>query len=240
MGRELAEIGINTALAPDIDILDNLSNTVIGDRAFSGDPSVVAQLGAAFIEGLQDQGVLAVGKHFPGHGSTTTDSHYTLPVVFHDRGWLDSHELVPFRAAIQANVAAIMVAHLRFPMIDPEPRPSSLSPVFVTDILRTDLAYDGLVMTDDLGAMKAVTATYTPAQSAVMALAAGTDVLLSVGPVDDERQMAEAVIQAVGATIPPERLDASVRRVLVAKAQVGLLAGGATPLTPATRVCTSG
>jgi len=110
----------------------------------------------------------------------------------------------------------------------------------VTDILRSDLAYGGLVMTDDLGAMKVVTANYTPAESAVMALAAGADVLLSVGPVDDERQMAEAVIQAVGSTISPERLDSSVRRVLVAKIQAGLLPGAAASLAPATRVCTSG
>jgi beta-N-acetylhexosaminidase len=223
-GRELSAIGISMNLAPDLDVWDNPANTVIGERSFSDDPSVAAQLGAAYIQGLQQQGVLAVGKHFPGHGSSAEDSHQTLPVVPHDRAWLDTHELVPFRSAIQAHVAAIMVGHLSFPLIDPAPsRPSSLSPVFVTSILRNDLGYDGLVITDDLGGMKAITAGYSPGTAAVQAFVAGSDMLLSVGPLDTEQEMVQAITDAVGPTISMQRLDASVRRILLAKAQAGLL-----------------
>jgi beta-N-acetylhexosaminidase len=237
-GRELAAIGINMNLAPDLDVLDNPANTVIGERAFSGDPAVVAQLGDAYIEGLQAQGVLAVGKHFPGHGSSSADSHQALPVVPHDRAWLDSHELVPFSAAIQANVAAIMVDHLSFPQIDPVvDRPSSLSPVFVDGILRTALGFRGLIVSDDLGQMKAVTDAYTPGAAAVQALVAGSDMLLTVGPLDNEREMVQAVLDAIPGTISQQRLDASVRRVLTAKVQAGLLPGTASGLTPPTRVC---
>ncbi len=224
-GRELSAIGISMNLAPDLDVWDNPANTVIGERSFSDDPSVAGQLGAAYIQGLQQQGVLAVGKHFPGHGSSAEDSHQTLPVVLHDRAWLDAHELVPFRSAIQAHVAAIMVGHLSFPLIDPAPnRPSSLSPVFVSSILRNDLGYDGLVITDDLGGMKAITAGYTPGTAAVQAFVAGSDMLLSVGPLDTEQEMVQAITDAVGPTISMQRLDASVRRILLAKAQAGLLA----------------
>src|SRR5579859_5039877 len=239
MGRELAAIGISMNLAPDLDVWDNPANTVIARRSFSSDPTTVAELGSAYIEALQNHGVLAVGKHFPGHGSSTEDSHAALPIIRHDRAWLDAHELVPFQAAIQANVAAIMVGHLSFPLIDPDPnRPSSLSSVFITDILRTELGYGGLVVTDDLGAMKAVTAGYTPGSAAVLALQAGVDVLLSVGPLASEREMVAAVKAAVGSSISPARVDASVRRVLQAKMQAGLLRGEAPPLTPDSPVCT--
>lgn len=237
-GQELAEIGINMNLAPDLDVWDNPANTVIGDRSFSSDPSTAAMLGAAYIEGLQRHGVLAVGKHFPGHGSSTDDSHETLPIVMHDRAWLDSHELVPFEAAINASVAAIMVGHLSFPLIDPvADRPSSLSPVFVSGMLRTDLGFDGLVVTDDLGQMRAVTAGYTPGDAAIQSLQAGSDVLLVVGPLQTERQMVRAVIGGVGSSISMDQLDAAVRRVLTAKIQAGLLPGSAPSLSPTTPSC---
>ncbi len=222
-GPELAAVGINMNVAPDLDVWDNPANTVIAERSFSADPTVAAQLGAVYIQGLQQQGVLAVGKHFPGHGSSAEDSHQTLPVDMHDRAWLDGHELVPFRSAIQANVAAIMVGHLSFPLIDAAPnRPSSLSPVFVSGMLRTDLGFRGLIVTDDLGGMKAITAGYSPGTAAVQAFVAGSDVLLWVGPLDTERQMEQAIAHAVGPTISMRRLDASVRRILLAKAQAGL------------------
>jgi beta-N-acetylhexosaminidase len=237
-GRELAAIGINMNLAPDVDVWDNPANTVIGERSFSSDPVVAASLGAAYTEGLQRHDVLAVAKHFPGHGSSTDDSHQTLPVIQHDRAWLDAHELVPFRAAIQANTAAIMVGHLKFPLIDPAPgRPSSLSPVMVSGILRTDLGFTGLVITDDLGAMKAISAGFTPAAGAVQAFQAGSDMLLVVGPPATEREMVEALTDAVGSTIPPERLDDSVRRIVTAKIQAGVLPGEAPSLAPTEPVC---
>jgi beta-N-acetylhexosaminidase len=239
-GRELAAIGINMNLAPDVDVWDYPANTVIGERSFSSDPQVVASLGSAYIEGLQRQGVLAVAKHFPGHGSSTEDSHQTLPVIQHDRTWLDAHELVPFQTAIDANVAAVMVGHLDFPLIDPVPgRPSSLSPVIVSGILRGDLGFIGLVITDDLGAMRAISAGYSPATAAVQAFQAGSDMLLVVGPPTAEREMVEALADAVGSSISAERLDESVRRVITAKIQAGLLPGSAPSLAATNPVCAS-
>jgi beta-N-acetylhexosaminidase len=238
MGQQLARVGINMDLAPDLDVLDNQANTVIGDRAFSADPQVVARLGTAFIDGLQGQGVLAVGKHFPGHGSSTEDSHQMLPVVMHDRAWMDAHELVPFEAAIETNVAAIMVGHLSFPLVDPVAnRPSSLSPIFVSDILRTQLGFDGLIVTDDVGQMKAITAGYSPGSAAVQALVAGSDVVLTVGPLQNEREMIKAVTAAIPGTISEDRLDQSVRRVLIAKMQAGLLDGSPSSLTSGRPAC---
>lgn len=244
-GQELGAIGINMNLAPDLDVWDNPANTVIGERSFSSDPQVAAQLGVAYVEALQGQGVLATGKHFPGHGSSSADSHETLPVVMHDMTELESNELVPFKAAIQAQVAAIMVGHLSFPLVDPTPdQPSSLSPYFVSELLRNELGYQGLVVTDDIGAMKAVTDHYTAGQAAVQAILAGDDMVLSVGPLESEQEMVQAVTAAVGTTIAPERLNQSVRRVLLAKIQAGLLLGftsdQAPPLLPPTTVCSGG
>jgi beta-N-acetylhexosaminidase len=237
-GRELRSIGVSMNLAPDLDVLDNPQNTVIGTRAFSDDPNIVATLGEGYIEGLQSQGVLAVGKHFPGHGSTTADSHVQLPVLYHDRDWLDSHELVPFRAAMLANVASIMVAHISFPLLDDvAERPSSLSPRIVTDLLRNDMAYGGLIVTDDLGAMQAITAQYSPEESAIEAVEAGSDMLIVVGTPERQRRMVQAVLQNIGGRISQARLDASVRRVLVAKQQAGLLGGATVPIQPPISTC---
>jgi beta-N-acetylhexosaminidase len=237
-GRELADLGIQMNLAPVLDVLDNPQNTVIGERSYSSDPQTVARLGTAYIQGLQAQGVLAVGKHFPGHGSTTEDSHLTLPVVRHDRNWLDAHELVPFQAAIQANVAAIMTAHVSYPAIDPVPsRPGSLSPVIVSGLLRGDLGYDGLVITDDMGVMEAITGRYEPGDAAVKAVQAGSDMLIVVGPIERQRRMAQAIVSEVGTSISPERLDASVRRVLRAKQQAGLLGTQRSSPAPAGPAC---
>ena len=237
-GRELADLGIQMNLAPVLDVLDNPQNTVIGERSYSSDPQTVARLGTAYIQGLQAQGVLAVGKHFPGHGSTTEDSHLTLPVVRHDRNWLDAHELVPFQAAIQANVAAIMTAHVSYPAIDPVPgRPGSLSPVIVSGLLRGDLGFDGLVITDDMGVMEAITGRYEPGDAAVKAVQAGSDMLIVVGPIERQRRMAQAIVSEVGTSISPERLDASVRRVLRAKQQAGLLGTQRSSPAPAGPAC---
>jgi beta-glucosidase-like glycosyl hydrolase len=210
---------------------------VIADRSYSDDPTVAARLGAAYVEALQAQGVLAVGKHFPGHGSSIEDSHLTLPVVWHDRARLDAVELAPFRAALAANVAAIMTAHVSYPLIDPvADRPASLSPAIVGGLLRGELGYDGLVVTDDMGAMEAITGRYEPGDAAVQAIQAGADLLIVVGPIDRQRRMIEAITAEIGRGIPTERLDASVRRVLRAKQQAGLL-GPRPSLAPTAPVC---
>jgi beta-N-acetylhexosaminidase len=223
-GHELAALGIQVNLAPVVDVWDNPANTVIGDRAYGDDPAVVARLGSAYIQALQHTGVSAVAKHFPGHGSTVDDSHATLPVDAHDRAWMDSHELVPFRAAMQAGVDAIMVAHVAYPGLDPQPnRPASLSPAIVTDLLRQELGYTGAVVTDDLGAMLAITGRYEAGESAIQAIAAGADLLTVSGTLDRQRRMVAAVTAAVGTRITPEQLDAAVLNVLRLKAKAGLL-----------------
>jgi beta-N-acetylhexosaminidase len=235
---DLAGMGIQMNLAPVVDVRDNPLDTVIGDRSFGADPQLVADLGSAYIEGLQSGGVLAVAKHFPGHGSASVDSHLGLPVVSHDRAWLDDHELVPFRAAIQAGVAGIMVGHLSFPLVDPVAgRPASLSPVFIDGLLRQDLGYTGLVLTDDLGAMRAITDTVSPGEAAIEAIEAGADMLIVVGPLDRQRRMVEAVHDAIGTRISAERLRASVTRVLNAKRQAALLGPSAANAFPTER-CT--
>jgi beta-N-acetylhexosaminidase len=237
-GQELAAVGIQMNLAPDLDVWDNPQNTVIGTRSYSGDPNVAAILGAAYVEALQGQGVIAVGKHFPGHGSSAEDSHLTLPVVWHDRAWLDTHELVPFRAAQQARVAGIMTAHISFPALDPVPdRPGSLSPIIVQQLLRNELHYDGLILTDDMGAMEAVTGRYEPGEAAISAIEAGSDQIIVVGPLWRQRRMAEALTAAIGNRVSSARLDKSVRRILRAKQQVGLFDGIVTIPNSASPVC---
>ena len=233
---ELAGMGIQMNLAPVVDVRDNPLDTVIGDRSFGADPQLVADLGSAYIEGVQSGGVLAVAKHFPGHGSASVDSHLGLPVVSHDRAWLNDHELVPFRAAIEAGVGGIMVGHLSFPLVDTVAgRPASLSPVFIDGILRQDLGYTGLVLTDDLGAMRAITDTVSPGEAAIEAIEAGADMLIVVGPLDRQRRMVEAVHDAIGTRISAERLRESVTRVVDAKRQAALLGPTAANAFPSER-----
>jgi len=238
-GRELADLGVTMNLAPVLDVWDNPQNTVIAYRSYSDDPWIAARLGAAYVDALQAQGILAIGKHFPGHGSSATDSHQTLPVVDHDRAWLEGHELVPFRAAIRAGVAGLMTAHVSYPAIEPDPdRAASLSWHIVTGLLRDELDYDGLVVTDDLGAMRAITAHFEPGEAAVQAVLAGADMLVVVGPVSTQQVMIQALTAQVGHAIPTDRLDASVRRILRAKQRVGLLGPRPTAL-PAAAACSN-
>jgi beta-N-acetylhexosaminidase len=179
MGEALAleclACGINCDFVPTLDVDTNPDNPIIGNRSFGADPDLVGRLGAAMIRGLQGKRVIGSGKHFPGHGDTDTDSHLELPVVDHPRSRLEEVEMRPFRKAIEAGVATIMMAHVLFPDLDPD-LPASLSPAVVEGILRKELKYDGVVLTDDLE-MKAVAANWKPAESAVLAMKAGCDVL---------------------------------------------------------------
>ncbi len=137
MAAEMRAVGINVDFAPDLDVNNNPANPVIGTRSFSSDPNKVADFGAAFARGLQENGILAFGKHFPGHGDTGTDSHFALPLVPHDRARLDQIELLPFKAAIAENIAGIMSAHVTFPAVDPNPgMPATLSRSVLTGLLR--------------------------------------------------------------------------------------------------------
>jgi beta-N-acetylhexosaminidase len=223
-GRELAAMGVHMSLGPVLDVWTNPANEVIGNRSFSNSATTAARLGSAYIAGLQSQGVLAVAKHFPGHGNSLEDSHQTLPVVSRDRATLDAIELTPFRSAIQSDVAAIMTAHVSYPALDNVPeRPASLSPAIVTGLLRNELGFNGLVLTDDMGAMQAITGRFESGEAAIQAIEAGTDMLIVVGPIERQRRMVQAVLSEIGGRISQERLDDSVRRVLAAKRRAGLL-----------------
>lgn len=224
-GGELRALGITMNLGPVLDVDSNLDNPIIGrfERSLSSDPATVADLGVAYIQGLQSQGVLAVGKHFPGHGATVADSHVALPRLPLTVDDLNGRELVPFRAAADARVAAMMTAHLMLPNVDPD-WPSSLSSVFIQNLLRGSAGYDGLVMTDDMGGMAAITDNYTAGGAAVRAIVAGNDLAMIVGDAAREAQAFSAVNRAVASgEIPRDQFEASVRRVLRAKLQYGLL-----------------
>jgi beta-N-acetylhexosaminidase len=205
LGTELAALGIDLDFAPVVDVDTNPANPVIGDRSFSADPGVVARHAAVFIEALQEAGVAACAKHFPGHGDTVTDSHETLPRLPHDLARLEAVELPPFRAAVVAGVASVMVAHIVFEAIDPE-RPATLSPP-VLGMLRRGIGFDGLVFSDDLD-MKAVAGRFDPEAIVRDGLAAGIDAFLACR--DPERR--RAVLRALEAA-PARLLEPSLRRM---------------------------
>ncbi|MGH7664730.1 MAG: glycoside hydrolase family 3 protein [Gemmatimonadaceae bacterium] len=221
IGREARALGIHLAFAPTVDVNSNPANPVINTRSFGEDPYAVARLSAAFVRGVQDQGVAATPKHFPGHGDTDTDSHNALPVVTSDRARLDSVELVPFEAAIAAGAATIMTAHIALPAVDPDSTPATLAPVIVTDLLRDSLGFEGVAVTDAL-TMEAVGEGYPVERSTVLAVKAGADILLK--PSDIPRAI-DAVVAAVeSGEIARERIERSVRRVLELKARSGAAA----------------
>ncbi len=217
---EARAVGVPWIFAPDADVNSNPENPIINTRSFGEDPARVSEFVAAFIRGVQENGGLATAKHFPGHGDTSTDSHLDLPTVASDRAHLERVELAPFRAAIAAGVDTIMTGHLAVPALEPDPDlPATMSPRISTDLLRTQMGFQGLVVTDAL-TMGAVTVRYPPGEVAVRSLLAGADVLL-VPPVLDAAL--EAVRDAVASgRIPMARLDEAVTRVLRAKARLGL------------------
>jgi beta-N-acetylhexosaminidase len=212
-------VGIHLAFAPVADVNNNPSNPIINTRSFGEDPSAVGRLVAAEIRGLQEHGMLATAKHFPGHGDTGTDSHISLPVITSNWARLDSVELVPFRSAIGAGVTSIMSAHIAMPGIDRgQLRPGTVVPSILTGILRDSLGFKGLVITDALN-MGGVANEYG-AEAGVRAFAAGADILLQPA---DPKTAIDAMVAAVARkeiTLP--RLDRSVRRVLELKRQLGL------------------
>lgn len=176
LARELRSVGINLDFAPVLDVNSNPKNPVIGDRAFSGDPKTAATAALAFAEGLKREGVLPCGKHFPGHGDTSTDSHLTLPRVRRRRGGLEKVEFPPFRQAIAAKIPMLMTAHVVYDALDPK-LPATLSPRILKTLLRERMGYQGVVISDDLQ-MKAISKKYPPDEAAILALAAGCDLLL--------------------------------------------------------------
>lgn len=196
LATELKAVGITLDYAPVLDIHTNPNNPVIGDRALAERAGDVARLGGAIVRAIQAEGIAACGKHFPGHGDTSADSHVELPLVEHPPDRLRRVEFVPFTAAIEAGVATIMTAHVLVPSLD-EQRPASLSRHIVTDLLRRELHYDGVILSDDLE-MKAIAARYDVPEAAVMAIDAGCDgALICSGDHDTQAAALEALVHAV-------------------------------------------
>ncbi|MQA31269.1 MAG: beta-N-acetylhexosaminidase [Luteitalea sp.] len=219
LALELRAVGITLDYAPVLDVHTNEKNPVIGDRALAGRAAEAAALGAAIVRALQDEHVAACGKHFPGHGDTSIDSHLELPLVEHPPERLRELEFLPFRAAIEARVAAMMTAHVLVPAFD-ERRPATLSKRIVTGILRQELHFEGVILSDDLE-MKALANDYSVSESAVLAIEAGCDGILICGG-DSEVQAAalEALVHAVEEErIPYARIEDAIRRQQRAKEQ---------------------
>ncbi|MEV1020632.1 glycoside hydrolase family 3 protein [Streptomyces sp. NPDC050264] len=218
-GAELRVLGINQDYAPDADVNINPANPVIGVRSFGADPAAVARLAAAQVEGYQSAGIASTAKHFPGHGDTATDSHTGLPVITHTREQWERLDAPSFKAVIAAGIDSIMTAHLVVPALDPAEDPATLSRPILTGILREQLGYDGVVITDSLG-MEGVRTKYGDDRVPVLALKAGVDQLLNPPSLDISWN---AVLDAVhSGELTEERLDVSILRVLRLKAKLGL------------------
>ena len=242
-GREAKAIGIRHVYAPVLDVNNNAANPVINVRSFGEDPADVSRFGVAFAQGIQSQNVIATAKHFPGHGDTAVDSHRGLPIIDHSRESLEKTELVPFRAAVAGGIASVMIAHIALPQIDSEEIsplanyrggdaeagaeivkekatiPATLSYKVQTDILRKDMGFKGLIVSDAMS-MSGLTLYFTQEEAGVRAFLAGTDILEKPADVDAMlRGLATAVRSG---RIPMDRLDESVRRQLAWKYEVGL------------------
>lgn len=211
VARELRAVGFDLNYAPVLDVDTNPDNPVIGDRSFGSSPKLVTELGLAFGQGLQQAGVAACAKHFPGHGDTSQDSHLELPRLQHDRARLEQIELAPFRAAAQTDIAAIMTAHVIFEAVDTH-HPATMSRAVVRDVLRGELGYGGLVVSDDLE-MRAITDHYGVTQAVLLGLQAGVDHFLICHRAELAHRAIDAVIAAVqSGELSRATLDAATHR----------------------------
>ena len=215
LGRRLAACGVNLNWAPSADINSNPDNPVIGVRSFGADTSLVARHTAAYVSGLQSAGVAACTKHFPGHGDTAVDSHHAMPRIDAELSVLESRELVPFHAAIEAGTRAVMSAHILVPALDPT-HPATLSRRILTGLLREELGYDGLIVTDGME-MRAIAGTYGIERGSVLAIAAGADAICVGGGLSDDvtvLRLRDALVAAVrSGELPEERLADAATRV---------------------------
>lgn len=219
-GVETRALGVHVNFAPVVDVNNNARNPVINTRSFGEDPQTVGRLASAYVRGLQSAGVIATLKHFPGHGDTDVDSHLGLPVIQHPRARLESIELPPFKAGIAAGADAVMTGHIEMPAFDPAPNtPTTLSAPIVSGVLRKELAFQGLIYTDSMQ-MQGVTKMYAPGEAAVRAVLAGNDIVLHS---PDDGAAFGGIRDAVkSGRIPLAQVDASVLRILRAKARLGL------------------
>lgn len=221
LAEETKSFGFNMNFAPVLDINSNPQNPVIGDRAFGSDSQIVSKLGVQTMKGIQAGGVIPVVKHFPGHGDTSVDSHIGLPAVDNNIERLKSFELVPFNEAIRNQADAVMIAHILLNKIDPQ-NPASLSKAIITDLLRKQLNFGGVVITDDM-TMGAIVKNYTISDAAIKAINAGSDIVLVCHGYDNELAVIGALKKAVqNGAITEERLNESVYRILKLKSRYRL------------------
>ena len=226
VGEALVATGCTVAFAPDVDVNSNPDNPVIGVRSFGADPALAARHAAAWVRGLQSTGVAASAKHFPGHGDTATDSHLALPVVDLPLETLRERELVPFRAAIAAGTRTIMTSHILLPRLDAE-QPATLSPRIVHGLLRGELGFEGVIVTDALD-MKGASGVHGIPEAAVRALAAGCD-LLCIGS-DNTAEQLDGIVEAIAAAVASGRLpEARVRDAAARVRALGAVGAGRSP-----------
>ncbi|HHW57375.1 MAG TPA: glycoside hydrolase family 3 protein [Clostridia bacterium] len=222
VGEGLRALGINLNIAPVLDVNNNSKNPIIGVRSYGDDPEQVAKLGVDFIKGVQSRGVIATAKHFPGHGDTEIDTHVDIPTVPYDRERLERVEFYPFRKAVENGVDAIMTAHIYFPAIDDEKIPATLSYNILTKLLRDNMGFKGIIMTDCME-MDAISKNFGIEKGSVMAIKAGTDMIEISHHLDVQIRSVEAIKKAVlNEEIPEERINESVRRILEIKKKYGL------------------
>ncbi len=217
VARRLRKLGFNVDLAPVADLNNNPANPSIGTRSFGTDPELVGQRVAIAVRGYLSEGVAPCVKHFPGHGDTAVDSHLGLPVVQHDRAHLDRYELAPFRAAFAAGVPALMSAHILYPQIEPSNLPATLSPLFLTALLREELGFTGVVFSDALN-MDAIAKYYPRPDASVMTLLAGADIALPLGSYEVQRACFERIVERADEL----DLDGPLARIMALKERFAL------------------
>lgn len=216
LGKQLNAFGFNLDFAPVLDVDSNPNNPVIGDRSFGSDPNLVSELGISTMKGLQSENVISVIKHFPGHGDTEVDSHIELPIVSKNMKELQALEFIPFQNALKSGADVVMIGHILLPEIDAN-KPSSISNVVITKILREQLKYEGVVMTDDM-TMKAILDNYEIGEAAVEAVKAGNDIVLIAHDYEKVQRAIQAILEAVqNEEIKVEQIDRSVERILQLK-----------------------
>lgn len=216
IGESLKVTGFNMNYAPVLDIFSNPKNTVIGDRAFGSDVETVSTMGIATMKGIEEEGIISVIKHFPGHGDTSVDSHYGLPIVYKTLEELENFELIPFKKAIKEGCKAIMVSHILLDKIDKQ-NPSSMSETVVTDILREQLGFDGVVITDDME-MGAITENFTVEDACVQSIIAGCDIVLIGSGNESIYNTIQAIKDSIlNGKITEERINESVVRIIKLK-----------------------
>lgn len=222
IGKEIRSFGFNMNYAPVLDINSNPNNKVIGNRSFGNNVEVVSRLGIQTMKGLMDSNAISVVKHFPGHGDTSIDSHISLPVVEKDLEKLNSFEFIPFKKAIENGVDAIMVSHILLTQIDKN-NPATMSKAVVSDILRGNLGFNGVIITDDM-TMGAITQNYSIENAAINSINAGTDIILVCHQYKNIKSTIEAIKKAVNVnkTISEERINESVYRILKLKEKYNL------------------